>query len=316
MRPAFLTPNPFLSIAVLLPSLASAINLDCENIITDGTRFNLKALGGPHQVAMIQEYPPTKLDTFFKFNICTPLKKKKGVPKEEDCPNGTNVCAIQYRLEEDGSLEEKPFGVIPIAGQYTTTIGGDLDVQYTRLKTSSSHSDSQQEGLRMEMHGGKFQKRKQKAVIELLCSKNGDGATEKRDEDEGSGDEKKTKKEVVEDGQGGRIKLISYEDVEGEDVLRLQWNTKYACENIESEDPKQSGGWGFFSWFFFILFLSLLAYLILGSYLNYSRYGARGWDLLPHGDTIRDIPYIMQDWFRKVVDTLQGGHTRGGYSAV
>ena len=188
----------------------------------------------------------------------------------------------------------------------------------------------------MEMHGGKFQKRKQKAVIELLCSKNGDGATEKRDEDEGSGDEKKTKKEVVEDGQGGRIKLISYEDVEGEDVLRLQWNTKYACENIESEDPKQSGGWGFFSWFFFMyvlpdfllvshsvltypsssLFLSLLAYLILGSYLNYSRYGARGWDLLPHGDTIRDIPYIMQDWFRKVVDTLQGGHTRGGYSAV
>ncbi|MCJ1295567.1 hypothetical protein MMC34_007130 [Xylographa carneopallida] len=315
MRPTFLTPNPLLSIAILLPSLTSAINLDCENIVTDGTHFNLKPLGGPHEVAMVQDHPPTKLNTFFKFNICARLVKKEG-PKEDDCPTGTNVCAIQYRLDEDGQPEEKPFGVIPIAGQYTTSGGGNLDVQYTRLKTSSSHSDSQQEGLRMEMHGGKYEKRKQKAVIELLCSKSGDGATEKRDEDEGSGDQKKTLKEVVEDGQGGRIKLLSYEDVEGVDVLRLQWNTKYACENIESEAPKQSGGWGFFSWFFFILFLSLLAYLILGSYLNYNRYGARGWDLLPHGDTIRDIPYIMQDWFRKVVDTLQGGHTRGGYSAV
>ena len=162
------------------------------------------------------------------------------------------VCAIQYRLDEDGEPEEKPFGVIPIAGQYPTTNGGKLDVQYTRLKTSSSHSDSQQEGLRMEMHGGKYEKRKQKAVIELLCSKNGDGATERRDEDEGSGDEKTTLKESVDDGQGGRIKLISYEDVEGVDVLRLQWNTKYACENIESENPKESGGWGFFSWFFFM----------------------------------------------------------------
>lgn len=64
------------------------------------------------------------------------------------------------------------------------------------------------------------------------------------------------------------------------------------------------------------LFLCVAAYLIFGSWLNYNRYGARGWDLLPHGDTIRDVPYIMQDWIRRVVSTLQGGGPRGGYSAV
>jgi hypothetical protein len=63
-------------------------------------------------------------------------------------------------------------------------------------------------------------------------------------------------------------------------------------------------------------FLGIAAYLIFGSWLNYNRYGARGWDLLPHGDTIRDIPYLLRDWIRRVVNTVQGGGSRGGYSAV
>ena len=64
------------------------------------------------------------------------------------------------------------------------------------------------------------------------------------------------------------------------------------------------------------LFLAIAAYLIFGSWLNYNRYGARGWDLLPHGDTIRDIPYIVKDIGRKVVDVVQTPGSRGGYSAV
>lgn len=63
-------------------------------------------------------------------------------------------------------------------------------------------------------------------------------------------------------------------------------------------------------------FLATAAYLIFGSWLNYNRYGARGWDLLPHGDTIRDIPYIVKDIGRKVVNVVQSPGSRGGYSAV
>lgn len=56
--------------------------------------------------------------------------------------------------------------------------------------------------------------------------------------------------------------------------------------------------------------------MIFGSWLNYNRYGARGWDLLPHGDAIRDIPYLMKDWLRRVLNSVQGSGSRGGYSAV
>lgn len=66
----------------------------------------------------------------------------------------------------------------------------------------------------------------------------------------------------------------------------------------------------------FSIFLGIAAYLIFGSWLNYTRYGARGWDLLPHGDTIRDIPYLLQDWTRRVLNTVQGTGSRGGYAAV
>lgn len=63
------------------------------------------------------------------------------------------------------------------------------------------------------------------------------------------------------------------------------------------------------------VFMGVAAYLIFGSWLNYNRYSARGWDLVPHSDTIRDLPYLFRDWIRRVVETVQGG-SRGGYSAV
>lgn len=64
------------------------------------------------------------------------------------------------------------------------------------------------------------------------------------------------------------------------------------------------------------VFMGVAAYLIFGSWLNYNRYSARGWDLVPHSDTIRDLPYLFRDWIRRAVDTVQGGGSRGGYSAV
>lgn len=70
------------------------------------------------------------------------------------------------------------------------------------------------------------------------------------------------------------------------------------------------------------VFLSISAYLIFGAWLNYTRHGARGWDLLPHGDAVRDVPYLLKDWARRVFGGrsvgLGGGEggIRGGYAAV
>ena len=63
-------------------------------------------------------------------------------------------------------------------------------------------------------------------------------------------------------------------------------------------------------------FMGVAAYLIFGSWLNYNRYSARGWDLVPHSETIRDVPYLLRDWIRRVVNTIQGGGSRGGYSVL
>ncbi|OAA57639.1 autophagy protein [Niveomyces insectorum RCEF 264] len=96
-------------------------------------------------------------------------------------------------------------------------------------------------------------------------------------------------------------------------TLRLTWSTKYACENVAGGRREH---WGFFTWFVILVFLGTAAYLIFGSWLNYNRYGARGWDLVPHSDTLRDVPYLLQDWVRRLINTLQGSGSRGGYSAV
>lgn len=138
--------------------------------------------------------------------------------------------------------------------------------------------------------------------------------------------------------EGAALKFVSYGEEKGDDgyeTLRLEWRTKYACE--ASYEEEKSGSWGFFTWFLIVyvpsyspflngvptvanangsLFMITAAYLIFGSWLNYTRYGARGWDLVPHGDTIRDVPYLLKDWTRSVLNTVQGSGSRGGYSAV
>lgn len=232
--------------------------------------------------------------------------------------------------------------VIPVAGSVSGP-GSSTEPKITRLKAT----DSDKEGLQIELNGGSYGGKKQKAVILFTCDKERTGnegtkitddSTKKlRSRDDKDDDKKKSGDEV---DNPNSLTFVSYGTVEGKeatDVLRLNWRTKYACEDFEGDDDDDDKGaakkssWGFFTWLILLLvyileiwillicpsgFLGTAAYLIFGSWLNYNRYGARGWDLLPHGDTIRDIPYLFKDWSRKVVDTVSGGGSRGGYSAV
>ncbi|KAL9616154.1 MAG: hypothetical protein Q9204_008608, partial [Flavoplaca sp. TL-2023a] len=193
--------------------------------------------------------------------------------------------------------------------------------------------DREKEGFRLALHGPKYPEKngvKQKAVIEFLCNdkaeekevmeKRGSVAARKADVDgDGEEEDHSATGEMADDGHGGTLKYLDYSMVGDSQVLSLEWQTKYACEDAGKrgdDDKKSSGHWGFFTWFIIIIFLGTAAYLIFGSWLNYNRYSARGWDLVPHSETIRDIPYIFKDWMRRVVNTLQGGGSRGGYSAV
>ena len=317
---------------LLLPA-ALAVTFDCERIVADDQKFNLKALGGPKDVHWIKPEPPGVLNTTWTLDICQQLKKPKEGDKAHSCPVGTQVCGVKraYNDENDGGLVE----VIPVAGEYLA--GGHLSPHVARLKHSSSNKDSEREGLRVELQGGVLVKQKQKAIIEFICdaemegtegfeeeeksvdvatySRMGKREDEKDGEGEGEGDGEDI--EIPDLDEGKALQFISYKEEGDFGVLRLDWKTKYACEDAKTP-PAQSkkGSWGFFTWFLIIVFLLIASYIIFGSWLNYNRYGARGWDLIPHGDTIRDIPYIVKDWTSGVAGNMGSNGNRGGYSAV
>ena len=259
------------------------------------------------------------------------------------------MCAVERVVNpiENITIIER---VIPIAGNFELSLGPALDPKWTRLKTSSRPADRGREGVELEIGGGRYPQdskngEKQKAVVEFLCDKKpeerrGNLRRDGQEEGDGEGNEK----DSADDGEGGTLSFSSYEMVGDERVLGLTWQTKYACEDAQEDSGRSGGGhWGFFTWFIIMwvyvfthvsacccckcieylcmltdysIFLGVAAYLIFGSWLNYNRYSARGWDLVPHSETIRDLPYLLRDWMRRVVSTVQGGGSRGGYSAV
>lgn len=334
---------PLLAAAVVLPQSAWAF--ECKNIVAQGQQFNLEKLGGPHVVHWQQEN--AELEALIKYNftidLCNSLKWHKGGSLATECHHGARVCAIREIIDLD-SVNQTMITPIDIAGTYKTQNGLDIDAKFELLRNSKSNSDASREGLRAELHGGRhpFEEKKgvdQRAIIEFVCDAErtglegdekdaGEHEEDPKDDDK-KDDGKKEEKLRRRDEESGKcedskssLRFCGYakETLQKDTVvqtLRLEWRTKYACEDakdLPSDD--KSSHWGFFGWFFIILFLAIAAYLIFGSWLNYNRYGARGWDLLPHGDTIRDIPYIAKDFARKVAGTVQGGGSRGGYAAV
>jgi len=239
----------------------------------------------------------------------------------------TLVCGIErIRSSIDNSTMIE--SIRAIAGDISHYGGSadGLDAQWRLLSQSEATADEGKEGLRLTLKGGRFplekkpgmDRKDQQAIIELVCDRDrtgleGEMAPDDKYENEGISERQD------EPPQTASLTFVSYPGANNEkiDTLRLNWRTKYACEDMKDEtDAEQRSHWGFFTWFILIAFLGTAAYLIFGSWLNYTRYGARGWDLLPHGDTIRDVPYLMKDWTRKVVTTVQGGGSRGGYAAV
>ncbi|PUU83648.1 autophagy-related protein 27 [Tuber borchii] len=313
------------SVIAALSSVALAL-FDCGPVV-NGIKWDLKELQGPYSVSRIEDSPPTITNTTWTINPCGPIRKSKEEDPKKQCPSGTQVCGIERVTDDSGTKIHK---IIPISGDIHGKHG---DVTPTRLKASDSHADSEKEGVRVVLTGGSYEGRSQKAVVEFICDPNKTGLEGLKKEEEGKekrkreekkeeGDDKEPERKDPKEGESPEeqsLKLISYGTSDaGEDVLRLEWRTKYACESLEKDPGADQGNhWGFFTWFIIILFLGVAAYLIFGSWLNHNRYGARGWDLLPHSDTIRDLPYLLKDWARRVLGTLQGrGGGRSGYSAV
>jgi autophagy-related protein 27 len=117
------------------------------------------------------------------------------------------------------------------------------------------------------MHGAKFPPTKngikQQVVIDFLCDRkqqnrrgeSSGNTTKDEDGEEGNGEDEDEDDpnaadgQETEDGEGGKLKYLSYNDVQGTQVLSLEWTTKYACEDPNTEGRSHSSGhWGFFTW--------------------------------------------------------------------
>ncbi|KAL4970406.1 autophagy-related protein 27 [Aspergillus stella-maris] len=322
--------SSLVSATALLPTLASAVSFDCANIKQDGYRYDLSPLGGVHEIFHAEKVDDSIVNTTYVLNVCNTL----GNAANRDglkCGTTRNICGFQHTYTGDD--RESGFA-FPIVG-FDHLGGGAKDAEIKRLK----EDDSEKEGLRVKLSGGEYpvegekKKKDASAVIEFLCDPGRSGLEglvkeeepkrlrvredgEEGGDGEGNGDEDKTpfNNGTVPDRS---LQFKSFGKADDDTyVLRLDWKTRYACDNYIEDNSSSSNHWGFFTWLIVIFFLCAAAYIIFGSWLNYNRYGARGWDLLPHGDTIRDVPYLFQDWLRRVVNTFQGSGSRGGYSAV
>ena len=253
MRP--LTSNNA-TLSLLFASLASALTLGCDHIRTNGISFDLHKLGGPHSVSTHDEsHPPAMHNTTWTVDICKPLRKDKKLPNADQCPAGTHVCGITttYNPTLDPVVPEID-QVIPVAGNFEVSGGSgrSLDPHFERLKATDTDAD----GLRIILNGGFYAKKAQRAIIEFQCDKDRSG-NEGNEEEKKRSDERDDKTEEQDDDMKNNpssLTFVSYGQLdEKTDVLRLNWRTKYACEDATDRDDgdggSKKGGWGFFTWF-------------------------------------------------------------------
>jgi autophagy-related protein 27 len=153
----------------------------------------------------------------------------------------------------------------------------NIDAKFTLLSKSGSNADADRQGVRAELHGGKYPfnagGRDQMAVIEFVCDPErtglegddkdeGDGLPDDNDDDnkdKDDGEKEERRWDLGKREQGGKgqcedsdasLRFCGYGPEDDEktkvDVLRLEWRTKYACKDAPADS---NGGWGFFTWF-------------------------------------------------------------------
>lgn len=179
------------------------------------------------------------------------------------------VCALreEHDLAGDRNVTLQP---IEIAGTYTMDAHRSIDARFELLKDSKSNADIEREGVRAELHGGRFPWNDKKtgldqqAIIEFVCDPEREGLEGvKEDKSEKEPDEKDSESEKKDSGNNSKredkkveepsLKVVSYKvESPSKDkqikTLRLEWRTKHACVNADS-DETSSSHWGFFTWF-------------------------------------------------------------------
>ena len=278
---------------------------DCSNVaVSSKQSFDLAKISYPIRTSNQESTPPSETKTSIDIDLCKPLDADPNRDEKDQCPRGTRICITIETIKDDKTIVTQ---AIPVA--YSGESGGskiDAKVEW------GEELEGGEKSIELQLPGATYAGREQKAEIELVCDPKADA------------DSHPTAR--------------SYDRADGK--LKLRWPTKFACSSPASkpgsgESPSKggsdkdsdkddngssgsdaSGGWGFFSWLFFLLLAGFVAYMGVGMYNNYNNYGASGWDLVPHKDFWRESPYIARDAATHVWQTVSGNRGGGGFSGA
>ncbi|KAG9036585.1 hypothetical protein FRB95_008419 [Tulasnella sp. JGI-2019a] len=251
--------------------------------------WDLTALNKEKTISRTRSSPPSTFEDEVRFNLCDVIKKREGYDSLDQCPSGTLACFTEVNKKpNDGA--ERITAVIPLA------VESGLNIQYKIIPPAI--------GLTLLLHGSRWPadaptSLRQSFNITLLC----DPSTE------------------------SEPKFVSYN--QGDGGMFVEWSNPSACAHeggdqkspdttpppSPGDGPSKSEGGGM-RWFFFLLLMGVIAYFGLGAYSNYTNYGSRGWDLVPHRDFWRDVPYLAGDLVAHIVNSIRGGNSRSGYVSV
>ncbi|ORY89720.1 autophagy-related protein 27 [Leucosporidium creatinivorum] len=258
-------------LAAQTTTVTAAAGWDCKTPLQLGKQsFDLSSLAGEHHFEVSTPTPPTITKTSYRLSLCSPLSLIPSTPAADQCPQDTNLCMTTISTRE--GLEDRVISVVPVV---------------QKLAEGTPEVEQGDGGWWLALGGGEYNTVRQKARVEMLC----DAAA----------------KETV-------PTFTSYDPLTG--LLTLKWTTAAACDTTEGgtptppppkdddkdkpkegeeKNPRAEGGMGFFGWFFTLLILFFLSYLILGSWHNYTQYGATGVDAIPHKELWRDLPWLVKD---------------------
>lgn len=217
-------------------------------------------------------------------------------------PTISSVCGIE-KVQLPDSDEWNLVGIIPVSG----------DAKHP----GTSNVTSTATGLQLELAGGAWGDLTDlRAVIDFVCD---------HDDDKES-----------------TLEFANFDFK----TLRLSWTSRHACsksapgtppekapssptptdpapsepdpttpDNSDKDVNVKGGGWGFFTWVFVLGLLGCVAYVGLHAWRNYKRYGTVTPANARSSEFLRDIPFLLRDFVRKVAGTFSAG-TSTGYTSV
>ncbi|KAF9012351.1 autophagy-related protein 27 [Cyathus striatus] len=289
-----LRPHIIFTISFFVPFLCHifAVRADESSepcrIKVDSFTFDLTQVAGEHIVNRTQDSPPTTTIESLRFNLCAELDRLDGIPDKDQCPSGTQACLTKVNMRENEP--DRVVSVIPLA-------------QKEKLEPKYAMSSSSPKYLSVQLHGPEYPNpltsfpTPQLLNLTLFC----------------------------EPQETSSPKIIAYDFSR----LDLEWLSPAGCSfkddnDVPKDDPKgddskeeEQVGSGI-GWFFLVVLLAFVGYFGLGAYYNYSTYGARGLDLIPHRDFWREVPYMIGDVFSHLCSNIRPRRSvnRGGYIAV